>query len=288
MALSCFLVVLLCLSHDFSSFAAPEVITVSIPVYDSGSISSYQTDDFLTFPLYYHVVSSTSYRIPDNVVSCRFLISFDLLFGKPEEGGNPFIVDGPAYLCINGVYYPVSVNLNSRNSTSARYNFYCSAYLNLSSFEYISFQNTIFYTSIFKSASTLKHATVSLVPDSASCSLSFFDNTDVLSSAATTGDIRDLGEDLTTGYDPSSGDELSSAANTAVDDYLKEEDSLYDQMTYEVPEVDVGSDTSAIMLSSGFMQSLYSSNSFISRCVTFVLTFGLILYIVGWLKKKSG
>lgn len=123
------------------------------------------------------------------------------------------------------------------------------------------------------------------IPD-AEHNISFFTRGDDRSVRAS--DIKQQTSDLTSGYDSSTGDQLSSAANTAVDDYIKQEDQLYDQMSYEVPDIDVGSDTSAILLSSNFLQSLYSSNSFISRCVTFVLTFGLLLYIVGWLKKKSG
>lgn len=94
-------------------------------------------------------------------------------------------------------------------------------------------------------------------------------------------------ESLQTGFDSSSGDDAADQLAVEVNDYLKTEDALYDQMKYDVPEVDIVSDGQAIMLASNFMQGLYVSDSFISKCVTFVLTFGLIMYIVGYLKKSS-
>lgn len=94
-------------------------------------------------------------------------------------------------------------------------------------------------------------------------------------------------QDLTNGFDSSTGDQVASDLQTGIDDYITKEDEVFDQMQYDVPEISIADDGSAIMLASNFMQSLYISNSFISKCITFVLTFGLILYIVGWLKKRS-
>lgn len=107
------------------------------------------------------------------------------------------------------------------------------------------------------------------------------------SGSVTSQDIINQTESLQTGFDASSGDDAADQLAVVVDDYLISEDALYDQMQYDVPEVDIVSDGQAIMLASNFMQSLYVSDSFISKCITFVLTFGLIMYIVGYLKKSS-
>lgn len=107
------------------------------------------------------------------------------------------------------------------------------------------------------------------------------------SDSVTKQDVIDQTQDITHGYDSSGGDQVASDLTSGIDDYIKQEDQLYDQMQYEVPEVSLAFETQGIMLASNFLQSLYISNSFISKCVTFVLTFGLVLYIVGWLKKKS-
>lgn len=106
-------------------------------------------------------------------------------------------------------------------------------------------------------------------------------------SSSSSGDISALGDQLTNGYDNTAGNAAADQISLEVYNYLKTEDALYDQMQYEVPEVDIASDGQAIMLASNFLQSLYVSDSFISKCVTFVLTFGLIMYIVGYLKKGT-
>lgn len=105
------------------------------------------------------------------------------------------------------------------------------------------------------------------------------------SDGVSVGDLNQQTQDLTTGFDNSSGSQAADQLGGQVDDYLKQEDQLYDQMQYDVPEVDLQSDAQGILLASNFLQSLYVSDSFISRVMTFVLTFGLVLYIVGWLKK---
>lgn len=100
-------------------------------------------------------------------------------------------------------------------------------------------------------------------------------------------DLVNLGNQITNGYDSSAGDSLASGLQTGVDDYIKQEDELFGRMQYDVPEVSIGSDTEGLLLSASFMQSLYTSSSFVSKCVTFVLSFGLVLFIVGWLKKRD-
>lgn len=109
-------------------------------------------------------------------------------------------------------------------------------------------------------------------------------------SAASSSDISKLTQDLTLGYDSSIGDQVSSELDSEMDNYLQVEDSLYDQMHYDVPEFSLMNvdSKSGILLASSFLQSLYVSDSFISNVITFVLTLGLILYIIGWLKKGSG
>lgn len=94
-------------------------------------------------------------------------------------------------------------------------------------------------------------------------------------------------EDLTTGFDSSSGDQAADQLGQELDNYLQAEDALYDQMQYEVPEVDLLADAQGILLASNFLQSLYVSDAFISKVITYVLSFGLILFIVGWLKKRD-
>lgn len=101
-------------------------------------------------------------------------------------------------------------------------------------------------------------------------------------------DLQQQTDQLTNGFDNSQGNAAADQLGNEINNYIEQEDALYDQMQYEVPEVDIASDGQAIMLASNFMQSLYVSDSFVSKCVTFVLTFGLIMYIIGWLKKKSG
>lgn len=106
-------------------------------------------------------------------------------------------------------------------------------------------------------------------------------------SVVTDTDLSQQTDDLTNGFDNSAGSQAADQLGQQVDDYLKQEDSLYDQMQYDVPEIDLLSDARGIVLASGFMQSLYVSNEFISKIVTFSLSFGLILFIVGWLKKRG-
>lgn len=107
------------------------------------------------------------------------------------------------------------------------------------------------------------------------------------SDSVDSSDLQDQTDDLTNGFDNSSGSQAADQLGQEVDEYLKQEDALYDQMQYEVPEIDLVSDAQGIMLASSFMQSLYVSNEFISKIVTFALSFGLILFIVGWLKKRG-
>lgn len=107
------------------------------------------------------------------------------------------------------------------------------------------------------------------------------------SDSVTSSDLSDQTDDLTNGFDNSAGSQAADQLGQEVDEYLKQEDALYDQMQYEVPEIDLLSDARGIVLASGFMQSLYVSNEFISKIVTFALSFGLILFIIGWLKKRG-
>lgn len=95
-------------------------------------------------------------------------------------------------------------------------------------------------------------------------------------------------DQMTNGFDNSSGQSDADRLAGEMDEYLKKEDELYDQLQYEVPVIDLQGDTQGILLGSNFLQSLYVSDPFISKCITFVLSFGLVMYIVGWLKKKDG
>lgn len=107
------------------------------------------------------------------------------------------------------------------------------------------------------------------------------------SDGVTRQDILDQTNDLTNGFDSSGGDQAADQLGQEVDNYLKTEDALYDQMQYDVPEIDLQADAQGILLASNFLQSLYVSDSFISKVITYVLSFGLILFIVGWLKKRD-
>lgn len=100
-------------------------------------------------------------------------------------------------------------------------------------------------------------------------------------------DIKDQTDQIVNGFDSSSGDQAADQLGQELDNYLQAEDALYDQMQYDVPEIDLQSDAQGILLASNFLQSLYVSDSFISKVITYVLSFGLILFIVGWLKKRD-
>lgn len=106
-------------------------------------------------------------------------------------------------------------------------------------------------------------------------------------SSVSIGDLQDQTDDLTHGFDSSSGDQAADQLGQELDNYLNAEDALYDQMQYDVPEIDLQSDAQGILLASNFLQSLYVSDAFISKVITYVLSFGLILFIVGWLKKRD-
>lgn len=112
--------------------------------------------------------------------------------------------------------------------------------------------------------------------------ISFYSGSDV-----TVSDLDNQTSELTQGFDSSQGDQVADQLGQEMDNYLQTEDALYDQMQYDVPEIDLVNDSQGILLASNFLQSLYVSDSFISKCITFVLSFGLILFIVGWLKKRG-
>ena len=112
--------------------------------------------------------------------------------------------------------------------------------------------------------------------------LEYFSSGDV-----TSQDIVDQTHDITEGFDSSSGNQAADQLGQELDNYLQAEDALYDQMQYDVPEIDLQADAQGILLASNFLQSLYVSDSFISKVITYVLSFGLILFIVGWLKKRD-
>lgn len=105
---------------------------------------------------------------------------------------------------------------------------------------------------------------------------------------STSGDLSSQTSEITTGFDSSAGEQVSTDLKTGVDDYLKTEDEVFSDVSYDVPVLSVDDDDKpVIMLTSNFLQSLYISNPFISKCVTFVLTFGLVLYIVGFLRTHK-
>lgn len=116
--------------------------------------------------------------------------------------------------------------------------------------------------------------------------LTFYSSSDT-TGGVTRQDIIDQTTDLTTGFDSSQGDQSADRLGSEMNGYLQSEDALYDQMQYDVPELTLADDTKGILLASNFLQSLYVSDSFISQVVTYALTFGLILFIIGFLKKRG-
>lgn len=98
-------------------------------------------------------------------------------------------------------------------------------------------------------------------------------------------DIPQQTEDLTNGYDSSGGQQVADDLQSGVDDYLQKEDDLFAELNFEVPSLSLGDDTSGILLCSSFLQSIYSSDGFVSHIVTFGLASGFLLFIMGWLKK---
>lgn len=261
--------------------SAALISTYSFPV--NGSTSSYDIapvyDGSLTVTASFNLYpfTSGSVVVPSNASKCY--VSCGGHYTAVISSGAGSYTVGSSYLSTYGSSFNAYGSLYKNNY----YNFY-------SFMDCIPGQtmNALYFNVIFDigiSPTVSNPCDVDFYFTLDSLDLFFYDSEGL---PATVQDLDHMTDDLTNGFDNSQGNAAAEQLGSEINNYIQQEDALYDQMQYDVPEVDIASDGQAIMLASNFLQSVYVSDSFISKCVTFVLTFGLIMYIIGWLKKKSG
>lgn len=237
-------------------FTFSSYYTYGVPAYDSDSLSlSFEYDNF--------TISSSNSYVSFNIVGMGYIIDGVKYYspnflGDSQVGGFSFSLTVARNLSSFHIVKPfIEVSCASNISTSISGTTATNTAYELSSNIYVTFTHP---------SKLHKY---------------YYVSGDIVSS------INSQTDTVTSGFDSSSGDSAASSANSAVTDFNSAEDGLYDMLDYQSPgDITDNGYSDGIMLAGTFMQSLYSSSSFVAKCITYVLVVGVFLFVVGWVKKR--